>query len=207
MEVKRLYKALGAATAALLIVIILVSGVSAQTAGGTILGKVTDVTGAILPGVAITIKNSETGITRALLTGETGVYNAANLQPGTYQITAEMPAFSVGMKKDIAVNVGGEVAIDFQLKIASVSSAVDVTAEESRVDLIASTVNRTVDGSTIRELPLNGRDWVQLATLEPGVTAISSGGSGGRNGNGSKLTGLRRPALGKQLPNGRRQRQ
>jgi len=188
MEVKRLDKTFKAVATAIFLMIIFVSSISAQTAGGTILGKVTDLTGAILPGVAITIKNSETGITRALLTGETGVYDAANLQPGVYQVTAEMTSFSVGLKKDISLKVGSEVVIDFQLKIASVTSSVDVTAEETQVDQIASTVNRTVDGTTIRELPLNGRDWVQLATLEPGVTAINSGGSGGRNGNGAKLT-------------------
>jgi hypothetical protein len=149
---------------------------------------VTDVSGALLPGVAVTIKNSETGITRAVLTGDTGVYSAANLQPGIYQVTAEMAAFSVGMKKDIGVNVGSEVAIDFQLRLETTTSTVDVTADVAKVDVIASTVNRTVDGDTIRELPLNGRDWVQLATLEPGVTAIAAGGSGGRNGNGAKLT-------------------
>jgi hypothetical protein len=188
MKGKRLNNTLMAALTALLLINLLATGTFAQTAGGTILGKVTDLTGAILPGVAVTIKNVETGITRAVLTGETGVYNAANLQPGIYQVTAELPAFSVGVKKDIKLNVGSEAAIDFQLHIESVTSSVDVTAEETQVDLIASTVNRTVDGSTIRELPLNGRDWIQLATLEPGVTAIAAGGSGGRNGNGAKLT-------------------
>src|SRR5207344_459559 len=108
--------------------------------------------------------------------------------PGTYLVTAEMPSFSTGMKKDIVLNVGSDVAIDFQLRLETAVSAVDVVAEDSQVDLVASTVNRTVDGETIRELPLNGRDWVQLATLEPGVTAIAAGGSGGRNGNGAKLT-------------------
>src|SRR5262245_23799692 len=76
-----------------------VASVYAQTAGGTILGRVTDLTGAVIPGAAITIKNTETGIMRSVLTGETGVYNAANLQPGTYLVTAEMPSFSTGMKK------------------------------------------------------------------------------------------------------------
>jgi hypothetical protein len=63
-----------------------------------------------------------------------------------------------------------------------------VTAQETRVDLVAAAVNRTVEGTTIRELPLNGRDWTQLATLEPGIAAIGKGGSGGRDGNGAKLT-------------------
>src|SRR6185295_17178460 len=188
MKIKGLNRILTSLLGALVFVSFPISGLDAQTAGGSILGKITDLTGALLPGVAVTIKNTETGITRSVLTGETGSYNAANLQPGIYQVMAEMPSFSVGLKKDVNLNVGGEVAIDFELRIESVSSSVDVTAEDTKVDLVASTVNRTVDGSTIRELPLNGRDWIQLATLEPGVTAINSGGSGGRNGNGSKLT-------------------
>src|SRR5688572_4333133 len=160
----------------------------AQTSGGTIAGRVTDPSGAVLPGVTVTIKNIATGITRSILSGETGAYSAANLQPGTYEITAQLPAFTVGLRKDVGLSVGGEVAVDFQLRIEGVTSTVEVLAEEIKVDLIASTVNRTVDGATIRELPINGRDWVQLATLEPGVAAIAGGGSGGRNGNGAKLT-------------------
>lgn len=160
----------------------------AQTAGGTILGRVTDSSGAILPGVTVAVRNVATGIVRSVITGETGAYNAINLQPGTYEITATLPSFTPGSRKDVGLNVGSEVAIDFQLQVEGVTSSVDVTADDTLVDLIAPTVNRTVDGETIRELPLNGRDWVQLATLEPGVAAISSGGSGGRSGNGSRLT-------------------
>ena len=161
---------------------------SAQTSGGTIAGRVTDPTDAVLPGVTVTIKNIATGITRSVLTGETGAYSAANLQPGTYEIMAQLPSFTVGLRKDVGLSVGGEVAVDFQLRVEGVTSTVEVMAEDAKVDLISSTVNRTVDGGTIRELPINGRDWVQLATLEPGVAAITGGGSGGRSGNGARLT-------------------
>src|SRR5688572_993362 len=117
MEVKRLSRAFGPIVAAIFLMNVLVTSVSAQTAGGTIQGKVTDLTGALLPGVSVTIRNTETGITRAVLTSEVGAYSAANLQPGSYQVTAEMPAFSVGIKKGVGVNVGSEVAVDFQLKL------------------------------------------------------------------------------------------
>ncbi len=164
------------------------SGLFAQTAGGTILGRVTDTAGAIVPGVVVTIKNSATGITRAVQSSETGAYSAANLQPGIYEITAQIPSFALGLRKNIEVNVGSEVAIDFQLRVENATDTVDVTAAAETVDLEASTVNRTVEGEAIRELPLNGRDWVQLATLEPGVAAINSKGAGGRSGNGESLT-------------------
>src|SRR5678815_3614701 len=149
MEVKRLIKKFGAVVTAIFLMHISVYSVSAQTAGGTIQGKVTDLSGGLLPGVSVSIRNTETGITRAVLTSEVGAYSAANLQPGTYQVTAEMPAFSVGIKKGISVNVGNEVAIDFQLKLEGISSTVEVTSEDEKVDLIASAVNRTVDGDTI----------------------------------------------------------
>jgi hypothetical protein len=125
--------------------------------GERIQGKVTDVSGALLPGVAITIKNTETGITRAVLTGDTGVYSAANLQPGTYQVTAEMPAFSVGMKKDIGVNVGSEVAHRFSIEAREHHRPRWMSAAEvAKVDVIASTVNRTVDGTPFANCPSTG---------------------------------------------------
>lgn len=160
----------------------------AQTAGGTILGKVMDQSGAILPGAAVTIKNVATGITRAVLSNETGVYSAANLQPGSYEVMVELPSFAVTVRKGINLNVGNEIVIDFELRVEGSTETVEVTAQDAKIDLIAATVNRTVEGATIRELPLNGRDWTQLATLEPGIAAIGRGGSGGRNGNGAKLT-------------------
>src|SRR5215467_3943240 len=173
---------------ALLIFFFIAAAVFAQTAGGTILGKVTDQTGAILPGADITIKNTATGVTRAVLSNETGLYNAANLQPGTYEIKVELPSFAIEIRKDINLNVGSEIVIDFPLHVAGANESVEVTAQDAHVDLIASTVGRTVEGTTIRELPLNGRDWAQLATLEPGIANIGGGSTGGRDGDGFKMT-------------------
>ena len=174
----------------LIVLVITIFAVSAlaQTAGGTILGRVTDQSGAILPGADITIKNVATGITRGVLSNEAGLYNAANLQPGTYEVTVELPSFTVGHRTNIELNVGSEVALDFELRVEGSTESVEVTAQDSKVDLIAAVVNRTVEGVTIRELPLNGRDWAQLATLQPGVANIGGGGSGGRDGNGFKMT-------------------
>jgi hypothetical protein len=162
--------------------------VFAQTAGGTILGKVTDQSGAVLPGAEITIKNVATGVTRAMLSNESGLYSAANLQPGTYEVKVELPSFAVEVRKDINLNVGSELVIDLALHVAGSTETVDVKAENTNVDLVASTVSRTVEGTTIRELPLNGRDWAQLATLEPGIANIGNGGAGGRDGDGYKMT-------------------
>jgi hypothetical protein len=83
MEVKRPGKKFGAVVTAIFLMYIFVYSISAQTAGGTIQGKVTDLSGGLLPGVSVSIRNTETGITRAVLTSEVGAYSAANLQPGT----------------------------------------------------------------------------------------------------------------------------
>jgi hypothetical protein len=159
-----------------------------QTAGGTILGAVKDPQGAAVPDASVTIHNNATGVTRSVLTNRNGSYQAANLQPGSYGLTVKAPGFSIGLRKDVTLNVGAEIVIDFDLQVGSVNETVEVTAQEATVDLASSTVSRTVEGSTIRELPLNGRDWTQLATLEPGIAPIGKGGSGGRGGNGVKLT-------------------
>src|SRR5438552_10923486 len=106
MEFKRRHRTFRAFATAILLTNIFVASISAQTAGGTIQGKVTDLSGGLLPGVSISIRNTETGITRAVLTSEVGAYSAANLQPGTYQVSADMPAFSSGIKKGINVKVG-----------------------------------------------------------------------------------------------------
>src|SRR5262245_64611887 len=92
------------------------SAATAQTAGGTILGRVTDQSGAILPGAEITIKNVAAGIMRAVLSNEVGLFNAANLQPGTYEVTVQLPSFTIETRKDIGVNVRREMSLDFQLR-------------------------------------------------------------------------------------------
>ena len=160
---------------------------AAQTVGGTILGVVRDPQGAVIATAKVTLRNIDTGITRSLLCNETGAYRATNLQPGPYEATFESPGFSRGLRKDIVLNVGAEVTIDFALTIGNIAETVEVNAAVGTVDLASATVNRTVEGLTIRELPLNGRDWTQLATLQPGIASMGRNG-GIRAGNGVKLT-------------------
>jgi len=159
----------------------------AQTVGGTILGVVKDQTGARLPGAVVSVSNIATGVTREVLTNETGAFNVVNLQPGSYEVHVTMPGFASGVKKDITLNVGAEIVIDFGLEVEGLSQSVEVTAQAAQVDLATATVSHAVEGTTIRELPLNGRDWTQLATLQPGIASIGAG-SGGKSGNGMKLT-------------------
>lgn len=160
----------------------------AQSAGGTISGSIQDTSGSLIPSAMAAIVNSETGVKRSVVANENGLYRAPNLQPGTYEITVSAPGFSSLVRKGISLNVGAEVAVDFELKVGTVVETVEVAAQATEVDLVTATVSRMVDGSTIRELPLNGRDWTQLATLEPGISTVGAGGGGSRSGNGLKLT-------------------
>jgi len=159
---------------------------SSQTAGGTISGTIKDSTSAVVPGSTATLTNVETGVSRQTLAGDSGVYRAANLQPGRYDITVSAPGFSSQARRGIVLTVGADMVVDFEVQVGAVVETVDVVGTTLGVDLASSTVNRTVTGNTIRELPLNGRDWTQLAILEPGISTV--GTAGGRNGNGAKLT-------------------
>lgn len=164
----------------------LVGSARAQTAGGAISGTIKDGSGAIVPGGLATLTNIETGVSRSTLAGDSGVYRALNLQPGKYEVNVSAPGFSSQVRRGITVTVGADIVVDFELQVGTVVETVDVQGQVSTVDLASSTVNRMVQGSTIRELPLNGRDWTQLAILEPGISTV--GTAGGRNGNGAKLT-------------------
>jgi hypothetical protein len=144
----------------------------AQVAGGTISGGVTDSSGAIVPGAQVQIKNSATGTLRTLTVNEEGLYRAPNLAAGDYQITASALGFGNGVRERLTLTVGGDVVANFQLQVGNVSETVDVTADVAFVETASSTLNSVVDATTVRELPLNGRDWTQLATLEPGVATV-----------------------------------
>ncbi len=161
----------------------------AQTAGGTLLGTVRDSQGGVVPGAGAVVRNIDTGLSRALTTGQDGAWRAPNLQPGPYELMVQADGFRAVGKKGLMLTVGAEQVVDVELQIGSVSETVEVKgAAGAEVDLATSTVSHNVGGTTIRELPLNGRDWTQLATLQPGISSIGSGGGAGRGGSGVKLT-------------------
>lgn len=160
----------------------------AQTAGGSIMGTVKDGSGAVITEALAEILNVETGVARSLQPNDAGYFRVQNLQPGTYDITISAPGFKQFVRRGVTLTVGAEMAIDFELQLGNVVEKVEVVANTAEVDLVTSTISRTVEGAVIRELPLNGRDWTQLATLEPGISTIGNRGGGSRDGNGAKLT-------------------
>lgn len=165
-----------------------------QQVGGTISGTVTDPSGAAIPNADVTILNVATGVSRAVSTNQAGLFSAPNLLPGTYKVSIAAAGFSTRIEQ-VELNVGSQEQLNTKLSVGSATEKVVVEGTAPSVDLTSSTVSTTVAAQTIRELPLNGRDWTMLAALEPGVhtvdsqTANSLGNTGRINrGWGSQLT-------------------
>jgi len=146
--------------------------VYAQVAGATLAGTVTDASSSAVPNAKVSIKNKATGVARDITTDSDGFYSAPNLLPGIYDITVVASGFSTSVQAGFKLNVGASQALNISLQIGQVTERVAVTATAPDVQLASSTLSAEVDSTTERELPLNGRDWTQLATLQPGVTGV-----------------------------------
>ena len=142
---------------------------SAQVVGATMSGTVSDTSGGVVPGANISVKNVATGITRATVTNGAGLYSVPNLQPGPYEITAAASGFNTDVRSGITLNVGQELVLNFTVKPGMAVQRVEVNAEAPTVNLANATLGGINDSTTVAELPLNGRSWTDLATLQPGV--------------------------------------
>ena len=181
----------------LLVLLLLYGGTasfSAQVAGGSISGTVTDSSARVVKDVKITLTNVATGVTREVITNEEGVYSAPNLLPGTYQAKFAAPGFKTDTRSGIELTVGAAVVLDLTLTVGSLHESVVVQSEVPAVQLSTSDISAVVNATTVRELPLNGRSWTDLAQLQPGVAAIhtqpdfSAGTDRGNRGFGQQLT-------------------
>ena len=145
---------------------------NAQVAGARIAGTVTDSTGAVIVGAQVTIKNMADGFTRDLVTNRSGFYSTPNLSPGPYNVTASAKGFKSEVRSGLTLTVGADVEINLTMTIGNASESIDVRGEPPAIETNDATLGAVVNGQTIRELPLNARDWTQLAALEPGVAQI-----------------------------------
>jgi hypothetical protein len=168
-----------------------------QVAGGTILGTVSDTSGAVIANAQVTIKDVATGVVRTASTNSTGFYSAPNLAPGQYELRISATGFSLGLASGITLTVGAEQTVNVVMKVGEANSMVEVTDLVSGVDLATSSLSGEVDGTTVRELPLNGRDWSQLATLQPGVNQVRNQSGIGGVGSADVVRGAR--GFGNQL--------
>ncbi len=166
----------------------------AQAVGAALSGLITDERGGTVPGATVSIKNVGTGVVREVSSNGDGFYSAPNLLPGTYEVRVTAQGFQTLVQKEIGLTVGAEQALNLSLKVGQLNQTVEVNAAPPDVQTTSSTISATVDSNTVRELPLNGRDWTSLAALEPGVRSIpSQAGTGfsankGNRGFGNQLS-------------------
>ena len=188
--------AIGRLTFGILILGMLISiRVYAQVAGATMTGTVSDASGAVIPNAQVSIKNVATGEVRAVTTNAAGLYTAPNLLPGSYEVTVTASGFSTEVRSGITLTVGAQQVLNITMQVGQVSQKVEVTGEAPAVQLATSTISDVVNETTVVELPLNGRDWTSLATLQPGITSnaaiqpvITAGFERGERGFGVQLT-------------------
>src|SRR6185436_7700509 len=152
-------------------VILLLSCASAlaQQTTGTITGRVVDQQGAAIPGATITAKSPSTGFTRTETSDVEGIYRLSALPVGIYEVTAELQGFATVSKKDVEVNVAQTQAVDFPLRVASLAETVNVTGASPLIQTTASGVGQVVYVKRIESLPLNGRQFANLAATVPGA--------------------------------------
>ncbi len=151
-------------------------------------GVLTDGTGAVLPRVQVAVMNVTTGIPRTLATDEKGRFVAAQLAPGPYQITATMAGFDTLVRTGITLEVGQEGELSLAMKGGAVSEQVTVTGEAPLVNTSGSAVAGTVEEKRIVELPLNGRDFTQLALVQPGMYLARKSDTVGTKGFGTRIS-------------------
>jgi hypothetical protein len=177
MNSKILFKNIAASFLAFVVLVfspLFLATAHAQVVGGTLSGTVMDQSGGVVPQTTISIKNIATGITRTSTTSSAGFYSVPNLLPGTYEIKVEAKGFASEMQTGITLTVGEQQVLNFNLRVGQESQTVVVTTEAPNVELASSSISAVVNSTTVRELPLNGRSWTDLATLQPGVSAIQT---------------------------------
>src|SRR5207253_7403534 len=139
-----------------------------QGSTGRILGIVTDQSGAVIPGVTVTIRDVDRGTARTLTTDEAGIYNAPNLLPGTYTLRMELAGFATVERQNIKLEVGQDIRIDVALKPGQQSELITVQAESPLVETNNAELGGTIANAAINDLPLNGRNFENLLDLRPG---------------------------------------
>lgn len=155
----------------------------AQLAGSNLSGVVSDESGAAVANAKVSIKNLATSDVREVTTNTDGLYSAPNLLPGNYEVTVTAKGFQTLVRKGITLTVGSEQALNLSLKVGELAQTVTVSEAPPAVDTTSSTLSATVEQKTVVDLPLNGRDWTQLATLQPGVISIRAQASTGATAN------------------------
>lgn len=149
---------------------------AAQVTSAVLQGVVTDAQGGVLPGVAVSVTNTETGLVRHVTSDGVGFYRAAALPPGLYSVKAALDSFTPYARTGLTLTVGQTATVNVQLTLAALTDTVTVNASAPLVDRSSNALGTTVTRKQLDDLPLAGRDFATLARLAPGVTGVGSGG-------------------------------
>lgn len=172
-------KSLGAAKHLPLVVIsaiLLTAYLGAQTTA-SIKGAIKDMSGAVVPEAMLTIKNVDTGLSRSAVTDANGTYSVAALPVGQYEIVVEKTGFKQAVRRGLTLVVGQQLVVDMSLEVGGVEQQVTVTAEAPLVNTTLSSTAGLISENQVKDLPLNGRSFDQLLTLNVGATNYSSSSS------------------------------
>src|SRR5262245_7454766 len=177
---------LGRLFTTLFLVILFTFNLAAQAPTGDISGVVSDPSVALVPGVTVTLTNPATNAVRTALTNEAGLYVLRAIPPGLYNLKAELSGFRAVERKNIEVQVGSANRIDVTLEIGEVNSIVEVSGGAPVLQTETASVGTVIENRRIVELPLNGRNYLQLASLIPGATTNGPSSSQGRQRMGGQ---------------------
>src|SRR6185295_6484954 len=170
---------------ALLIFAAASSGV-AQITSATISGTVKDQTQGVLPGVDVVVKNVDTGLSRSAVTDASGHFTIPGLPPGSYETRGSLPGFATVVER-LTLAVGQEAGLNLTLKVTGTEESVTVVGTTALVDTRSAAMSAVVTEKTISELPLNGRNYIDLALLQPGVNSFTEKDSTSSSNRGTKL--------------------
>ena len=148
---------------------------TAQVDRATLVGTVSDPSGAVIPGATVEIKSADTGLHRDVTSGPAGNYTFAALPIGVYVVTASQRGFKTVAVKDVRLQVGDNRTLDISLQIATETTAISVEAQAAVLERESAAIGNVIGAQQVREMPLNGRSWAGLMLLAPGaVTRASS---------------------------------
>ncbi len=161
----------------LLFSLVLAATLAAQNFA-TLTGSVNDASSANVAGAKVTAQNLDTLIVKEVMAGDDGLYTIPFLQPGRYKVTAQKTGFRQSVQDNLKLEVNQSARVDFKLEVGQVSESVEVKGGAPLLEIDNAAIGQVIEEKAVAELPLNGRNFVQLATLGPGVTGVGFGSRG-----------------------------
>ena len=175
------------ACAATLLILGLAVPTFAQITAATISGTIKDETGGVLPGVAVEVKNLDTGLTRAATTDTRGYFAIPGLPPGRYETRAALQGFATAVETGIRLAVAQQATLTLTMKLSATAETISVVGAAALVDTQSAALSAVVTEETIEQLPLNGRNYIDLALLQPGVASFHEKDSNASSNRGTKF--------------------